>query len=424
MNSIYEQLAAKLDGFPHGFPRTESGVELRILEKIFAPDEAAMAVRLLPIPEPVEAIAHRLGRSAEQVRPLLDGMVRRGQILSFRLRGETVYGLAPFVIGIYEFQLPRMDAELATLVEEYAPHLVGTVGGANPALARVIPVNARLDATAVILPYEDVRGMLTGARSFRLMECICRTGQAKLGKPCSHPLETCMAFSTRENAYEGTLATDYGRPVTREEALAVLDLSERDGLVHCTYNVQREPMFVCNCCTCCCGFLRGVKEFGAPHLLVRSNWVSAIEAGRCTAGAPWTPLPSRTAAIPCPRGAASAAAFAPSAAQPTLSCSSPAPAGSGRPLQATSPPGHSPAPPSATERCALHSSSAGSRSQPPGRASRRDKESERSGTRGRTPRTDKPKHFTAKRAKIAKRGRICGSGLGPWIQAVRLVQIG
>jgi len=42
-------------------------------------------------------------------------------------------------------------------------------------------------------------------------------------------------------------------------------------------------MFVCNCCTCCCGFLRGVKEFGAPHLLVRSNWVSTIEAGRCTA---------------------------------------------------------------------------------------------------------------------------------------------
>ncbi|MCX5734445.1 MAG: 4Fe-4S binding protein [candidate division NC10 bacterium] len=283
MDRIYEQLAAKLDEFPHGFPRTESGVELRILEKIFAPDEAAMAVRLLPIPEPVKTIAHRLGRPAEELRSILDRMVRRGQILSFRLRGETVYGLAPFVVGIYEFQLPRMDAELATLVEEYAPHIAGTVGGAKPALARVIPVSARIDAAVVILPYEDVRGMLAGARSFRLMDCICRTGQAKLGKPCSHPLETCMAFSTRENAYEGTPVTDYGRTVTREEALAVLDLSERDGLVHCTYNVQRESMFVCNCCTCCCGFLRGVKEFGAPHLLVRSNWVSAIEAGRCTA---------------------------------------------------------------------------------------------------------------------------------------------
>ena len=283
MDRIYEQLAAKLDEFPHGFPRTESGVELRILRKIFTPEDAAMALQLRLIPETAEAAARRLGRPVEELRPLLDGMVRRGQIVAFRIRGEQVYGLAPFVIGIYEFQLPRMDAELAALVEEYFPHLTRAVGGAKPALARVLPVNARIEAEATILPYEDVRGMLAGARSFRLMECICRTEQAKLGKRCAHPLETCMGFSAQENAYEGTLAADYGRPVTREEALVILDLAEREGLVHCTYNIRRDSMFVCNCCACCCGFLRGIKEFGAPHLLVRSNWVSVIAAERCTA---------------------------------------------------------------------------------------------------------------------------------------------
>jgi hypothetical protein len=34
MDSIYERLAAKLDEFPHGFPRTVSGVELCNLEKM------------------------------------------------------------------------------------------------------------------------------------------------------------------------------------------------------------------------------------------------------------------------------------------------------------------------------------------------------------------------------------------------------
>jgi Pyruvate/2-oxoacid:ferredoxin oxidoreductase delta subunit len=283
MDGIYERLAARLDEFPHGFPRTASGVELRILEKIFAPADAALAVQLRLLPETAEAAAQRLSHPVEELRLRLDGMVGRGQIVSFRVRGEQVYGLAPFVIGIYEFQLPRMDAELATLVEEYAPHLLGTVGGVRPALARVIPVDAHLDGRAVILPHEDVRGMLAAARSFRLMECICRTERAKLGTPCTHPLETCLAFSSGENAYEGTLATGFGRTVTREEALAVLDLAEREGLVHCTYNVRRESMFVCNCCACCCGFLRGVTEFRAPHLLVRSNWLSTIEAARCTA---------------------------------------------------------------------------------------------------------------------------------------------
>jgi Na+-translocating ferredoxin:NAD+ oxidoreductase RNF subunit RnfB len=242
-----------------------------------------MAVELRLIPETAEAIARRLGRPVEELRPILDEMMRRGQIVSLRMRGEKAYGLAPFVIGVYEFQLPRMDVELARLFEEYAASLLGAVGASKPALARVIPVNAHIDAQAVVLPYEDVREMLAGARAFRLMTCICRTERAKIDKPCSHSLETCMAFAAHEDAYEGTLAAGYGRTVTRDEALAVLDLAEREGLVHCTYNVQREPLFVCNCCPCCCGFLRGVKEFGAPHLLVRSNWVSTICAERCTA---------------------------------------------------------------------------------------------------------------------------------------------
>jgi Fe-S-cluster-containing hydrogenase component 2 len=280
MDDVYQRLAAKLDRLPHGYPRTESGVELRILAKIFSPEDAAMALDLLPIPETVTAIARRLGLEPKTLQQVLDRMVARGQIATSRYRGEHVYMLAPFVIGIYEFQVPHMDAELAEMFEEYAPALLKTVGGANPALARVVPVNAHIEARAEVLRHENVRAMIDGARSFRLMECICRKEQAALGKPCSHTLETCLAFSREADAYE---RFPYGRTISREEALAVLDLAEREGLVHCTYNFRREQMFVCNCCSCCCGFLRGVKEFGAPNLLLHSNFVAAIGAEDCTA---------------------------------------------------------------------------------------------------------------------------------------------
>jgi electron transport complex protein RnfB len=283
MDAVYERLAAKLDELPHGFPRTQSGVELRILAKIFSPDDAAMALQLLPLPETVAKISRRLGRPEEALRPILEGMVARGQIASFKLRGEKMFLLAPFVIGIYEFQLPRMDAELAALVEEYFPYLVGVVGGTQPAVARVVPVNTRISAEAQVLPYESVHGLIAKARSFLLMKCVCRTEQAQLGRPCSHTLETCMAFSPEEDAFEGTLPEGMGKSITREEALAVLDLAEREGLVHSTYNTQRQQTFVCNCCSCCCGFLRSIKEFGAPHVLVRSNWVAAIDAASCVA---------------------------------------------------------------------------------------------------------------------------------------------
>jgi Pyruvate/2-oxoacid:ferredoxin oxidoreductase delta subunit len=185
----------------------------------------------------------------------------------------------PFVVGIYEFQLPRMDAELARLFEAYAPVLVRGIGGAGPAIARVVPVNAHIEARAEVLPHDSVRALLADAVSFRLVECICRREQAALGHPCTHTLETCLSFSRREQSEHMVW---WGREITREQAYEVLDRCEREGLVHCTYNVRRDSMFVCNCCTCCCGFLRGVRDFEAPHLLVRSNYLAVIDDAACT----------------------------------------------------------------------------------------------------------------------------------------------
>jgi len=37
---IYERLAMHLDDLPAGFPRTEGGVEMRILRRLFTPEDA------------------------------------------------------------------------------------------------------------------------------------------------------------------------------------------------------------------------------------------------------------------------------------------------------------------------------------------------------------------------------------------------
>ena len=207
-------------------------------------------------------------------------MAERGQIYKLKKRGRDYYGLAPFIVGIWEFQLNRLDRELAELFEQYAPALLGTLGGVAPALARVVPVNRRIEAQAEVLPYDDLRKMLETCNSFRVADCLCRKEKGMLGTPCSHTSETCMSFSREENAYDGM--PEWGREITRQEALELLDRVEEEGLVHCTYNFQREPFFVCNCCSCCCGFLRAVNEFGAPYMLARSNYVSQIDPDTCT----------------------------------------------------------------------------------------------------------------------------------------------
>ena len=40
MPDVYTRLREHLDRLPAGFPATESGVELRILKRLFTPDEA------------------------------------------------------------------------------------------------------------------------------------------------------------------------------------------------------------------------------------------------------------------------------------------------------------------------------------------------------------------------------------------------
>ena len=280
MADIYRRLAKKLDRLPQGFPATDSGVELRILRKVFSPPDAEVALKLGPIPATAERIAGKLRQSVGATRATLDRMAARGQIGSFTMNGEQRYALVPFVIGIYEFQVRHVDAEFAALFEAYAPFLMKTLGGHRPALGRVVPIHASIDARLEILGYEDMREIIREARSFALRECICRKDQALLGRPCAHTLDACLAFSSEANAF------DYfnyaGQVISRDEALRVLDATEAEGLVHATYNVRERPMFVCNCCACCCGFLRGLKEFHAPYMLARSNFVAAIDADGCS----------------------------------------------------------------------------------------------------------------------------------------------
>ncbi len=276
---VYRRLARKLDSLPQGFPSTPEGIELRVLEKIFTPEDAAMALELRPFPESARRIARRLKQPVETVRRRLEEMVDKGQILGFKMRGRRVYALGPFVVGIYEMQLARMDRELAELLEEYGPYLARALGGHRPGLARVVPVNRPIEAKATVLATDDLRAMLERARSFEVADCICRKEQALLGNPCSHTMETCLAFSPEEEAYDGRPRG--GRVISRDEAMAILDAAEEEGLVHCTYNVERGQMFVCNCCSCCCGFLRLLTEHQTPHGLVRSNWVAVIDADAC-----------------------------------------------------------------------------------------------------------------------------------------------
>lgn len=279
--NVYRELAQRLDALPNGFPATESGIELKLLAKIFAPEEAALASVMRLTREPASDIAARAGVEAKTAYRTLKGMVRKGLIRFKRGDEGLLFGLMPFVVGIYEEQLPRMDEEMAALFEQYFQE---TQGGAvtqkAAALHRVIPVEESIPFELEIFPYERASELLENAKSWGVRDCICRVQQHLIGEGCEHEIENCLSFAPIEGAFDHSTAT---RAISKEEALRILREAEEAGLVHSTGNYREPHYYICNCCTCCCGILRGVAEFGVPTAVAKADFRAVVDAELCIA---------------------------------------------------------------------------------------------------------------------------------------------
>lgn len=115
-DEVYTRLQEYLDRTPGGFPATESGVELKILEKMFTPEEAGLTTQLRFFPEPARVIAKRWGMPEYQAARKLEDMSRKGLIISMRSGKEIFYQATQYQLGFLEFQVDTIDRELS----EYA----------------------------------------------------------------------------------------------------------------------------------------------------------------------------------------------------------------------------------------------------------------------------------------------------------------
>lgn len=271
---VYEELAEALNKLPNGFPRTSSNVEIRILKKIFTPDEASIASQLGRTAETADSLAKRIGLSPESAEEKLKNMAERGLLRHQKTKEKSMFRLAPFIVGIYESQLESMDHELAHMVEEYLAN-----GGAagimkpHPPLHRVVPAQKAVKSEW-ILPYDDVKAVLLNSKSFGLHDCICRVQQDHVGRRCDFPLKTCLFFSSSETP-------PHKYTISKEEALAALDKAEEIGLVHTVSNVMKGIGYICNCCGCCCAILRGITDWGIENSVAHANYFAVIDQDEC-----------------------------------------------------------------------------------------------------------------------------------------------
>lgn len=171
-----------------------------------------------------------------------------------------------------------MDKEMAALAEQFLEEARGSVLWDRPHNHRILPVEKSVPVELDIFPYERAVELVEGARSWGVRPCICRVQQQLVGKGCDHTVENCLVFAPVEGAFDGD---GIDRPITKDEALRILKESAEAGLIHSTANYRDGNQYICNCCTCCCGILRGVVELGVAKTIARSDFVAVVNDEEC-----------------------------------------------------------------------------------------------------------------------------------------------
>jgi NAD-dependent dihydropyrimidine dehydrogenase PreA subunit len=276
--AIYKKLAQHLDNLPGGFPPTKTGVELRILRRLFTSEEAELAVHLSLIAEEPPVIARRAKLPVEEAAWRLEEMAHKGLI--FRIEPErrpTSYRALQYVIGIWEFHVNDLDVELIRDMNEYIPSLFDVQVWKKAPQLRAIPVGRSISTELNVLPYERVEALVQAQKKFLVAPCICRREHKMVGKGCDKPRETCLVFGIAADYYE---RNGLGRVIDKQETLEILKKADEAGLVLQPSNAK-EIVNICCCCGCCCQVLKNLKRYPKPASYFSTSFVATTNPDTC-----------------------------------------------------------------------------------------------------------------------------------------------
>ena len=299
--NVYQRLAYHLDQLPGGYPSTSDGVEIRLLKRLFTPEDAELTLHLTPLPENARVIAYRAGIPVPEVERHLQELAQKGCIMSVPTKtaveyifpripawlkrwfliphdaddDQMLYLAYQFVIGIWEFHLHDLDPEFIKEMNIYMPYLIKNWVQA-PQL-RTIPIGKSLTPELKIMAYEKAGELLKKQKKFAVADCICRKEMQIMGHGCNKPLESCLVFGMAADYY---VRNGLGRSIDYDEALKILNKAEKSGLVLQPSNAK-EIDNICCCCGCCCGVLRNLKTLPEPGKVIPSAFRVQADSEKC-----------------------------------------------------------------------------------------------------------------------------------------------
>ncbi|MCJ7650080.1 MAG: 4Fe-4S binding protein [Candidatus Lokiarchaeota archaeon] len=298
VSELYERLRLLLSKGENviGLPKHE--VTMKLLKNMFTQQEAEIltsSFSKVSVPMNVKKISRLSNIGIDDLTDILEEMYHKGKLIKL----GTLYVLLPYLPGGFEvyFTTNRDDPERMKKVAEAHLDLFKLgfpyeLSASDYTIYRVIPtikpteklieIENSMELEHQILPFEILEDYLAKAnpKVYAVVPCSCRNAAKLAGEPCNQTDENfCVTTGTLAKM---VIEQGVGREVSLDELMEVMEKAEKEGLVHETFNMQDTAMFVCNCCSCCCGFLKSVKELNNYNSITKSNFEPHVHQEDCT----------------------------------------------------------------------------------------------------------------------------------------------
>jgi NAD-dependent dihydropyrimidine dehydrogenase PreA subunit len=281
---IYTRFIDWLKKSWYGVPDSE--VLLTYVAARYTPGEAALLTGMPFAPKTLAELADLTKTGADILGPQLDALAARGLGYKQVKDGSDRYYLNDIFFIYRGFGWPGgrdgYDRAVGPLQHKYITGgLMSPWQTVREKGLRVLPVDATIEDSRGVLPYEEVRKILDKVEYFTVSHCPCRhANNLDPDSPdCRYPTEVCLHF---DKLGHYIVENGMGREITRRETEEILRRSAELGLVHGISNQQEKPDTICNCCRDCCIWFLALNKYGHGASLAPSNFRVTVNQSTCT----------------------------------------------------------------------------------------------------------------------------------------------
>lgn len=252
------------------------------------------------LPKAPEDLAQDLNMEVKAVKEELDRLYDRGIVFPRNFETREGHRFARTVTQLHDatqsilsplnrrLHSEGQERELFQLWEdfcakEWEPQRMPQLAKLEKPASRVIPAYKAIKDMPGLLPSENIREILKYQQTIAVVSCSCRRRKELVAKHCdrSHDVN-CMQFN---RGAEYALNRGSGKRLSLDEAIALFDKIEDDGLVHTWENSDAMTRTVmCNCCPDCCMNMHPMLEYGVPltSYYAKSRFEARADQGLCT----------------------------------------------------------------------------------------------------------------------------------------------